>query len=332
MSTRKLRGLKVKAVNNLFLMGWSVTRLARLFRTNKARIEQALRLSVSVLTLVAGLSLVLEHGGVQGQGITIPNSFTANTTADPDQVNANFAALANDALNRTGGTMTGTFNSLDVKPTTDNARDLGSSSLQYRDLYLGNSLLLSGATAPALSASGKGRIYFDSTLNAFLASENGAAYASLGVLKLLANNSGTDTTATATNVASKAITGLTQKDSLLVVVDSNSVTQATATLNLYSATDSVSIASVDGGSAIAAGNFQKSVTWISCHEQNATTVSAISMLFNDATSATNGIVRWQSPTLATNWTGNWTLALRQGGVTAGGTFHFSWKVYRIFGQ
>jgi hypothetical protein len=39
--------------------------------------------------------------------ITIPNSFTNETIADPDEVNANFTQLGSQALNRTGGTMTG---------------------------------------------------------------------------------------------------------------------------------------------------------------------------------------------------------------------------------
>ena len=31
-------------------------------------------------------------------------------------------------------------------------------------------------------------------------------------------------------------------------------------------------------------------------------------------------------------TGAWTIALRQGGVTAGGTFTWSWAIYRVQGQ
>lgn len=44
------------------------------------------------------------------QGITIPNTFTNDTTADAPQVNANFAALAANALNRNGGTLGGALN------------------------------------------------------------------------------------------------------------------------------------------------------------------------------------------------------------------------------
>lgn len=39
--------------------------------------------------------------------ITITYTFVSGTVADPDQVNANFAAIASNALNRAGGTITG---------------------------------------------------------------------------------------------------------------------------------------------------------------------------------------------------------------------------------
>lgn len=44
------------------------------------------------------------------QGITIPNTFVNGTVADGDQVNANFAAIAANALNRNAGTLGGTLN------------------------------------------------------------------------------------------------------------------------------------------------------------------------------------------------------------------------------
>src|SRR5689334_13485790 len=40
--------------------------------------------------------------------ITVPfPTFTAGTTIDPDQMNGNFSTLSTQALNRTGGTLTG---------------------------------------------------------------------------------------------------------------------------------------------------------------------------------------------------------------------------------
>lgn len=43
--------------------------------------------------------------------VTIPYSFTFETTIDQDQVNSNFTTLGNAALNRTGGTVTGAVTS-----------------------------------------------------------------------------------------------------------------------------------------------------------------------------------------------------------------------------
>lgn len=55
------------------------------------------------------LSLLLLLGLAQPAAaqITITYTFTNGTAADADQVNANFAALSSQALNRTGGTLTG---------------------------------------------------------------------------------------------------------------------------------------------------------------------------------------------------------------------------------
>jgi hypothetical protein len=37
-------------------------------------------------------------------------------------------------------------------------------------------------------------------------------------------------------------------------------------------------------------------------------------------------------TLATNWTSPFTVGLRHGGVTAGGTFRWTWALYKVAGQ
>lgn len=64
------------------------------------------------------------------QGITIPNTFTNDTVADADQVNANFNALAANALNRAAGVLSGT-----ATPATDNTTDFGSLALRFKDVY-----------------------------------------------------------------------------------------------------------------------------------------------------------------------------------------------------
>lgn len=86
------------------------------------------------------LLLLLAPLVLMGQ-ITVPNSFTPGTTILSSQVNANFAKFS-DALNRTGGTMTGTLTSLDIIPTANNASDLGSSGTKFRTGYFGTGVTI----------------------------------------------------------------------------------------------------------------------------------------------------------------------------------------------
>jgi hypothetical protein len=79
------------------------------------------------------------------QGIVIPNTFTNDTVADANEVNANFAALAADALNRTSGTMSGTLTTQDVVPQGTGSFDLGRSTARWNRVYL-QDLQTSGGT------------------------------------------------------------------------------------------------------------------------------------------------------------------------------------------
>lgn len=91
----------------------------------------------SRLGLVLLLGLVAR--GAAAQGIVIPYTFVNGTAADADQVNANFAALANNALNRTGGTMTGDL------LFTDATYDIGKSgATRPRDQFLSRNLSVGG--------------------------------------------------------------------------------------------------------------------------------------------------------------------------------------------
>jgi hypothetical protein len=77
--------------------------------------------------------------------LTVPYSFSSGQVASPTEVNANFAKFA-DALNRTGGTMTGTLTSRSVVPSASNTYDLGSSSFFFQSAYLKTSMVF-GQTA-----------------------------------------------------------------------------------------------------------------------------------------------------------------------------------------
>ena len=153
--------------------------------------------------------------------------------------------------------------------------------------------------------------------------------ASSATMSLLYANSGTDTNVAAATVDTIAISGLTAKDTVYVVVTTRSATQATATPILQNSTDSVSL----GGLADAPMVVDRSYL-MSFHirqMQHAATVVFSSRDGNDSANASS----WPLGTLATfvtAWTGSWTLALRHGGVTAGGTFQWSWAVHKIAGQ
>lgn len=56
--------------------------------------------------LLVALVVVSDPPTLRAQ-IAVPFTFTAGTVIDPDQMNTNFSALGNSALNRTGGGMTG---------------------------------------------------------------------------------------------------------------------------------------------------------------------------------------------------------------------------------
>lgn len=85
-----------------------------------------------ILTLVA----CFISSTLQAQ-ITIPNTFIPGTTASADQVNANFSALGTSALNRAGGTITGTI---------DVAAGVTIDGLDLSAILGGNAIAISKAT------------------------------------------------------------------------------------------------------------------------------------------------------------------------------------------
>lgn len=66
--------------------------------------------------------------------ITVPNTFTSGTTISSSQMNANFSAVTS-ALNRTGGTMTGTLTAQQITPSSTATYDLGTSLVKFRDAW-----------------------------------------------------------------------------------------------------------------------------------------------------------------------------------------------------
>lgn len=152
--------------------------------------------------------------------------------------------------------------------------------------------------------------------------------------KLLKANSGTDTNASATTVDSYALASqLTAKDSLFIRYSMETVTQATALVILQNSTDTVTMISLSNGGAMTAGDIDSGEVWISDAQSATTTVLANEHAgITTNTTENNGINVVKRTTFTTAWTGAWTLAFRHGGVTAGGTFKWSWAIYLVKGE
>lgn len=105
--------------------------------------------------------LALAQTSAFAQGITIPNTFTNNTVADADQVNANFAALAANALNRNAGTLGGTLNlngqTLSGAATASGAWTFSSTVAHNGVVTMGANLLFSADNTQDIGASGATR-------------------------------------------------------------------------------------------------------------------------------------------------------------------------------
>lgn len=78
---------------------------------------------------------------------SVPYSFSSGTVIRSAEVNANFSDVYSNALNRTGGTMTGTLTSQAIAPSADATYALGSASFAYTSAFLRTSLVLKQSTA-----------------------------------------------------------------------------------------------------------------------------------------------------------------------------------------
>ena len=77
--------------------------------------------------------------------IAVPYTFAPSTRISSANVNANFSAVGDGALDRTGGTMTGALVTQNVLPDGNNTRDLGVTATRYRDGWFGRDLAVAGA-------------------------------------------------------------------------------------------------------------------------------------------------------------------------------------------
>lgn len=88
-------------------------------------------------------------------------------------------------------------------------------SVPYTSISLTAYQDFTASSAPALSAAGHGRFYFDSSSNSFLASQNGSAYTTFGG----GSGSGTVNSGTAGNLPYYATTGAAVSDSGIIAAN-----------------------------------------------------------------------------------------------------------------
>jgi hypothetical protein len=182
-----------------------------------------------------------------------------------------------------------------------------------------------GATPTAIAAATTGQVIAGNTGSA----PTPQAATSLGCWQLLKANSGTDTSAAAANVDTLALTGLTAKDTLRIMVNCESVTQQTAGAMIYDNTGGAQIGYLHGNAAIAAaaGGLQEVV--INPRQGSNTALATYTM---GGSFANGNLFTSNGGFTIGSWTGGFTIALRHTGVTAGGTFKWTWAVYVLRGQ
>jgi hypothetical protein len=93
--------------------------------------------------LLLALMLLTLAGTAEAQLGTVPNTFIEGVNII-DDLNENFSIAYSTALNRTGGTMTGTLTSQGLVPATTATYDFGSALVKYRDGWFSRNLDVAG--------------------------------------------------------------------------------------------------------------------------------------------------------------------------------------------
>lgn len=122
-------------------------------------------------------------GNLYGAYLTTDNGGTGTVTGN--QVGVYIAANKKAVGATTSGSSYGLY--IEDESSTGAAvsnlnlisKGLVSMNLFEGSIEIGTYLTVDGSSAPAVSPAGKGRIYFDSTLNKFRVSENGGAYVNM---------------------------------------------------------------------------------------------------------------------------------------------------------
>lgn len=105
------------------------------------------RLLLPLLVLVGVLAFPV---GAAAQ-ITVPHTFVPGGVITAAQMNANFDELESKALNRTGGTVTGTLTTQTLLPDADNSRNIGSLAASYKDAWIEGTATVGTVSAGTVS-------------------------------------------------------------------------------------------------------------------------------------------------------------------------------------
>lgn len=124
--------------------------------------SKQLKIWATCLAILAGSYLLSAQ-------VTVPYpNFTMGTIADPAQVNANFAALSSNALNRTGGTLAGSLN-LNGQVLSGNATASGGWTFSTAPIFSTALGIASGGTNATATPTNGGVGYGTGTAHAFTA-------------------------------------------------------------------------------------------------------------------------------------------------------------------
>jgi len=257
------------------------------------------------------------------------------TTGDADRT----VTITGDATisGTTSGTNTGDvtlagtpdYITISGQTITRGAVDLTAGADITGDLPLANLVQASGASVllGRGSASGAGD-FQEITLGTGLSMTNQVLASSVAApaLTLYYAVQGTTTSASAENFLATAFGSgaLTLKDTLLVCLTVNSVTQGTANIRLVDAALNNLSGSIN---PLPAGTQQWMTAWLRPVLSSTTTI---------VNAPTNGVFDSGSPpttyTLHVAWTAAPQIGFRHDGVTSGGTLHYSMAIYKLAGQ
>ena len=142
-------------------------------------------------------------------------------------------------------------------------------------------------------------------------------------------NSGTTTNTSVNNIDTFAISGLTAKDALFVLLTFGAASGRFDNPRMYNSTDSITISQSDRLSTDGYGTI--TVAWIIRQRQTANTAIIGTILQQADPTGSEFTMKNTGSTFTTAWTGSWTLALR-GLMGSAGTGDWSWAVYKLNGQ